>query len=212
MRRFEEDDKLIFENRHALPFGIVGISFICLGPLMLLLALMAATEAVDGSGIAFGLAFGIPALVFMGVGITLIIFALRSYKSKFYLDKHGIHSLSSKREIHIPWSELTDYGVSFEGEIRSRSEYYRGLHIANSYMLYFSKTEIPLKDSLSKSFEDGGVFIARGYSISITSTGRYGYFEARQSGEEIRSILSFCEARAKVKPFIPQKAKEDIFI
>lgn len=212
MRRFEEDDKLIFENTHALPFGIMGVSFVCFGVFFLFLALMVSSETSDGSGLAFALVFGIPALILIAMGISTIVLVIRSYNNKFYLDKHGIHSLSSKREIHIPWSEIGDYGVSFSGEVRSRSKYHRGLHVANSYTLYFSKTEIPLKDSLTKSFEDSGTIITRGYNILITSTGRYGYFEARQSGEELRSILTFCEGKTKINPFIPQAAKEDIFI
>lgn len=214
---YEENDRLEFKG-NGLPLILFSLMFLAATPFLGFFAIFSFTDALknfsfSNEALWVSILFTVFFVICAAAGIPSMFYGIKSHNTVFYLDKYGVHHKSFKNEIHIPWQSLEDYGVSYAGEVihTSRRSFDRGVHVGNYYTLYFSQKELLCNDVRTKSLVDDGI-ITRTYSILIQSSGRYGYYEARQSGEELRSILTFCQRRCKTEPFIPEIASEDIFI
>ncbi len=214
---YEENDRLEFKG-NGIPLIIFSLMFLAPTPILGFFAIFSFTDSLKNFSFSNeALWVSILLTVFFVVcavtGIPGMCYGLKAHNTVFYLDKHGVHYKTFKNEIHIPWQSVADYGVSYGGEMihRSRRSFYNGVHVGNYYNLYFSPKELLCSDVCRKMLDEDGI-ITRNYAVYIQSSGRYGYFEARESGAELRSILAFCERRCKTQPFIPEIAKEDIFI
>lgn len=214
---YESEDRLEYKG-HGVPVIIFSLMFLAPIPFLGFFAIFSFTDALknfsfQNEALILCLLFSFLFVMCAVIGGITLFAGVKAHNTMFCLDKHGVHYKTFSKEIHIPWQSLTDYGVSYGGEVihRSRNSFSRGLHVGNYYNLYFSQKELLCSDDRTKVLDDDGV-ISRHYAVYIQSSGRYGYFEARASGEELRSILAFCERRCKTPPFIPEIAKEDIFI
>lgn len=214
---YEENDRLEFKG-NGIPLIIFSFLFLAPTPILGFFAIFSFTDALKNFSLSnealwVFILLTVFFIVCLVAGIPGLYYGLKTHKSVFYLDKHGVHQKTSSKEIHIPWQSIADYGVSYGGEMihRSRRSFYNGVHVGNYYNLYFSPKELLCSDVCRKMLDEDGI-ITRHYAVYIQSSGRYGYFEARESGAELRSILAFCERRCKIQPFIPEIASEDIFI
>lgn len=214
---YESDDRLEYKG-NGVPLIIFSLLFIAPTPLLGFFAIFSFSDSLKNFSLRNDALITCIMLLFAfifcaALGILALYYGIKTQNTVFYLDKHGVHYKTVKNEIHIPWQSIADYGVSYGGEMihRSRRSFYNGVHVGNYYNLYFSPKELLCSDVCRKMLDEDGI-ITRHYAVYIQSSGRYGYFEARESGAELRSILAFCERRCKIQPFIPEIASEDIFI
>ena len=143
----------------------------------------------------FGLYFFIPMLfepisspidlfgvIFLVFWLSLVLFGAISsfyrYSKKLVIDNSGIclNSFFSKR--YYSWSEIKDYGVSYDGHNRDGS---------NNYIVYFSTDEQKFKSEYKKKLSKGTL------KVHILSKDYY-YFR--------RKVIPFCRKKTEVIPFV----------
>lgn len=130
----------------------------------------------------FGDEYDAFALIFLSVWIVAVlamaVYAFTVCSRKITINDEGVLCKTWFSKSQIKWDEIKDWGLSYCGVSRG---------MGNTYYLYFSKQQHPIKNDCKKKLKGKMIknfVFSNGYD------------------EVISKIVPFCESRTQVEPFI----------
>lgn len=171
---FEIDESknriVIKENKMFLVIVIFAAIMSVLG-IRVIIGLLPFDDFSDVFGFIF---LCIWTLTVLGMGI----FSLITGSKQVIIDEAGVLSKTLVSENKYNWDEIKDYGLSYCGQSRGQG---------NTYYLYFSKEQQPIKNECKKKL--------KGKMIKTF------VFESDYE-EVVQKIIPFCISHTEVQPFI----------
>lgn len=170
----QSDNVIIVKPNSA--FRLVGIFalFMAAVGIYLIFGLLPLEEnytVADIVGVVFIVAW---VLVVLSMGI----YAFVTNSKQLMITDEGIFCDSWFSKDFIKWSDVKDWGLSYCGQTRGEG---------NTYYLYFSKREHPIKNDCKKSL--------KGKMIKT-------FIFDREYADIVTTVIPFCTDRTEVKPFV----------
>lgn len=126
--------------------------------------------------------FDVFGLVFICVWLIIVlwmgVFAFLTYSKQIVIDAKGVLFKTWFTKKHIKWVDIKDWGLSYCGQTRGEG---------NTYYLYFSEHECPIKNECKKKLK--GKMIK-----TFVIGGDY--------SETISVIIPFCKEKTDIMPFV----------
>lgn len=167
-----ENRIVIGRNSTFLAIG-VGAAVMAVAGIRLIAGLLPLEHGYTAADV-FGVIFAcVWTLLAVGMGVAAL-----SSNSKITLDDEGVTSATVFAKTRITWDEIADFGLSYCGQTKNEG---------NTYYLYFSKQQQPVKNECSKRLKGKmikAVIIGDGYD------------------EMVEKVIPFCASRTKAEPFI----------
>lgn len=165
-----ENRIVLKRNTFFLGIGIVAVLMVA----MVIRTVFAILPLDDG--------YDVFALAFLSVWIVAVsamaVYAFTVCSRKIVIDDEGVSCKTWLSKSLIKWDEIKDWGLSYCGDSRG---------MGNTYYLYFSKQQHPIKDDCKKKL--------KGKMIKS-------FVYANGYDEVISDIVPFCKSRTQVEPFI----------
>ena len=121
-------------------------------------------------------------LLFLCFWIILVLslgtWALATGSKQIVIDSGGILCKTWFRKRYIKWTDVKDFGLSYCGQTRGEG---------NTYFLYFSEHECPIKNECRKKL--------KGKMIKVYVVGNHYH-------EVVSKVMPFCEEITETEPFI----------
>jgi len=164
---------IIKRNTTFLSIGVVAIIMAIAG-IRLVFGLLPFEEGYTFVDV-FGLVF---VCVWIIVVLSMGVFAFAINSKQITISNDGVLCKSWFNEKFIKWSHIKDWGLSYCGQTRGEG---------NTYYLYFSKQECPIKNECKKKLK--GKMIK-----TFVIGGDY--------SEALSEIIPFCKEKTDIIPFI----------
>ncbi|MDD6021165.1 MAG: hypothetical protein PUB94_00680 [Oscillospiraceae bacterium] len=170
----QSENKIVLKrNNIFLAIGIATIFMAAMG-IRLIFGLLPFEEGYTLSDV-FGLIFVcVWILIVSGMGV----FAFVTNSKKITINDEGIFCNTWFSKRNLEWTEIKDWGLSYCGQTRGEG---------NTYYLYFSKEQYPIKNECRKKL--------KGKMIKTFVIGS-------DYAEIVNEVIPFCASRTKVAPFI----------
>ena len=124
----------------------------------------------------------LPGFIFLCLWIVLVwtlgLSAIATSSKQIVIDSEGILCKTWFRKQYIKWPDVKDFGISYCGQTRGEG---------NTYYLYFSKHECPVKNQCRKKLKGK---IIKTY-----------VFEGHYT-EVVNKVLPFCKDKTDIPPFV----------
>ncbi len=167
-------DKFIIKQNS--PIFVVGV-FACVMaiPVVSLLFNILFFQAEYTAADYFGVAF---LCVWLFVTLGGALHAFSESGKQIVIDNEGVSSKSFLSKKYSKWTDIKDWGLSYQGQTRGHG---------NTYYLYFSENVYPVKNECRKKL--------KGKMIYITII-EDDYYRA------VNHIIEFCRDKTEVEPFV----------
>ena len=119
-------------------------------------------------------------LLWLGVVFFASILSFYRYREKILIEEDGVTYCSWFAKRQLTWSEIKDYGLSYNGRSREGT---------NLYLLYFSAEPLVSKNEFKKKLSEDTLKI-------FISSNEYACF--------CGWVVPFCENKTNLKPFVPK--------
>ena len=170
----ESNGDLILKRNTYFLGGILIAGIMALGGLFVIFASLPFDE-----GYAFAEIFGLIFVCLWEVGVIYgVVYFMREYSKYIVISKEGISCHTCFKKEFIKWSNIKDWGLSYCGQTRCEG---------NTYYLYFSEHECPVKNECRKKLK------GRMIKTFVISEDYY---------LVVDNVIPFCEEKTAVMPFI----------
>ena len=171
-----EGQIILYGNELFLMIGIVAAAFFCLGIYLLITCIWPEDGVVDWLGTCFVGGWTC-------MGLFMAVRSLNEAFTELVIDAKGVQLRRPLGKRYIPWNEIGEWGLSYEGIAN---------HDDDAYEFYFAPEPQPEKNESSRKL--------RKEVLRCTVIGE----EYRQV---VLEVLPFCQRYARVKPFVPEDAE-----
>ncbi len=121
--------------------------------------------------------------VWMGGVLCGAIYSFFKYSQKLFVREDGVSYTSIFGKRHLNWSEIKDYGLSYDGRANEGGYYY------NSYILYFANEEQSNKNRFKKKLSKSAL------KITVSPV---------DYAQVLQNVIPFCQNQTDVEAFIPE--------
>ena len=167
------DALVLSGNELFLMIGIVAAGFFCVGIYLLTICIWPEDGVVDWLGISF-------VACWTCMGLFMSIRSLNDAFTELVLDESGVHLRRPLGRKYIPWNEIADWGLSYDGIAN---------HEDNGYELYFAAEPQREKNEYSRKL---GKHVLRYLVVG------------EEYHQVVQEVLPFCRRFARVAPFVPE--------